>query len=265
MNKEDNKTIEKVLEKIQGVKPKPKWYFVIKGYSLWVLVFTTTFVGSISVSSIIFRLVNINKIGYMQPPFPGQAPLPLFWISLTIILAYLLYKEIRLTKSGYKYEMYTIGLTIFSASAILGIFFFILGSGYVADRLVARHFSLNQNIESLRQQMWLRPDGGFLIGKVLEKYESSFILQDPTMKEWTVYLDEKISSTEKSLVKVDETLGIRGSANQAEKVFYACEVKDLTLRGKGFFKEKAQEGSGRLQNERKLEFMRNTICEGTPS
>lgn len=240
-----NKILEGVIKTIKekGVTVRPNWHFKIKNIILWTLAVITTLVGSVAVSSIIFKFSNINRIMPPGPRMHREAmvntfdKLPFFWIIIFIIFIYFLYKEIRITRKGYKYEMPILILSMTIVSLVLGIVFYSAGSGYFLDKKMGM---FNPDVERMQHMSWQRPGEGLLVGEVQSVENNKIIIKDPEGKDWQVTFPEGIDMYEER-VGIGEKIGLMGKGNLEESTFEACGIKKLELMGMGMWQKKKQE------------------------
>lgn len=271
-----NTIAEKVLEKIekQHTVPYSRFYFSIRNVLIWLFAAFALLIGALAVSSIIFRLANVPRMmppgGQIETIHGGIAMLPILWIIVLGIFGYVAYREIRLTKQGYRYELSTLLLAMVVISGVSGIALYSVGSGYVLDRTAAQYVPFHRDIELLQQNAWLKPENGFLVGEVLEVTDAGFTLSDPESKAWDVVYADSLTNGEKETVTKGTHVGIRGEQLDAEGgAFLACKVRSLELKGKGPFmrpplKERGERADRviRTNGERKMVNERTTECEG---
>lgn len=236
MNKEiKNNIADSILSKIEEGKKKPysKMYFKSINILPWLLAFLTAIVGSLLVSSIIFRIVNLR---HPLPPFlgiggherflAGDFPIILFIIFMALV--FILYKEIRMTRSGYKYEMPIVFLSIGLVSFILGIFWYALGFGYHVDRVAVRNIPMYRDIERVQIRRWFTPESGALIGKVVDIDADEILIKDPEGNTWNVLL-AKGNNEEVFEISVGQKVGLVGQMDLDDFIFRACDVHSLEL------------------------------------
>jgi hypothetical protein len=240
-NEEQSKKIsESVLEKIKETSTKPKsfWYFKTKDIGLWILAVMTTLLGALSVSSIIFRLSNISRLvpnnlpAELRPPHEILLSLPFFWLVLFLVFAFTLSKEIRLTKTGYKYETKTVFAVIGVISCTLGVGLYFVGSGYILDRFASHHIPFHPDIEILQSQGWFRPETGFLVGEVVTVGDDIFSLRDPGGALWQIRLDNDVDGVP-VIISEGERLGLRGVKDADDFQFTVCDIRLLDFAGRG--------------------------------
>lgn len=244
-NQQSNKILEGVIQKIKdkGVKVRPNWHFKLKNIILWILAVLTTLIGSVAVSSIIFKFSNLQRIAPPGPRFHRENMMntldtfPFFWIIIFIIFIYFLYKEIRITRKGYKYEMPILILSMTTVSLILGIALYSAGSGYFLDKKMGR---FNPDVERLQHMSWQRPGEGLLVGEVQSVENNKVIIKDPEGKVWQVTFPEGEDTYEEQ-VSTGEKIGLMGKGNLEEFTFEACGIKKLELMGMGMWQKRNQQ------------------------
>jgi len=259
-NQKPNKILEGVIQTIKekGVTIRPNWHFKVKNIVMWTLAVLTTLIGSVAVSSIIFKFSNLHRI---VPPGPrlhrgGMAStfdtFPFVWIIIFIIFIYFLYKEIRFTRKGYKYEMPILILSMTTVSLVLGIILYSAGSGYFIDKKMGR---FNPDVERLQHMSWQNPGEGLLVGEVQSVEDNKITLKDPMGQYWQVSFPEGEFMYEEN-VGIGEKIGLMGKGNIQESTFEACGIKKLELAGMGMWQKKKQN----IESERNSFNLRINKC-----
>lgn len=258
MNKDNNNIVDSILNTIEktGKKPHSKIYFEFKNIFVWFLASSTAIIGSLFVSSIIFRIINLRRI---LPPFMARSTgpmnqffikdFPIFLFLFFIVLVFLLYKEIRMTRSGYKYEMPIIFLAIGFISCVLGIVWYVLGLGYHVDRIAVRNVPNYYDIEHIQSKRWFSPEQGALTGKVIEINKENILVKDPEGNVWNVFLNKGEDEIEVFLI-LGQRVGVMGEKDTDEFVFNACDIKSLEFEHAG----------NKNINERKITSVRINKC-----
>lgn len=243
MKEETNKNqiSEKVLDKIksENIKPRSRFYFAVRNFGIWTLVTFTILLGSLSVSSLIFRIVNINiicpsnlNIKCLDSFEDFLSVLPSLWVICLGFLGYLAYKEIRFTDKGYRYKLSTLILSLILASCILGTVFYEFGSGYLLDDFASRHVPFHRGMEMIQREKLMNPEMGILIGRVISVSDDGLILNDPARILWSVSFDDYLEDEDKEFIEEGLRVGIKGElTSEEENTFRAIIIKPLNFRG----------------------------------
>jgi len=193
--------VKKVLDKIKsgGIKPKPKWQFLLKDWLIWLFFVLTIVFGGLAFSATIF-LVRINDwdlYGRLPIPFFLKT-LPFFWIIIVLIFIGLAYYNFKHTQSGYRYRFWVIVSAAVFLSFFAGTIFHFLRLGELVEYRFQRAMPFYHNIimrPSFEHQMdaWSNPERGFLAGQVVSVYApDNFELEDFGGQVWTVFNREGI-------------------------------------------------------------------------
>lgn len=235
MDNASHKSTEEILKRIEdaGVRPISRRYFSLRNLGMWLLAALSTLVGSLAVSSIIFRVVNISRV---LPPGIGNPSLPLIvrlmpflWVMLLLLFSFFALREIRATKRGYRYEFPALVLSLLLASCVLGIAFYATGVGARLDLFTARHAPFLAELEHEQREQWMRPEHGFLVGVVTDTADDTFVLRDPRNTSWTVLIEDDVSTTS---IKRSMRVGVRGGmVNEKDHIFRACDIRSLEFKG----------------------------------
>src|SRR3989344_8809285 len=100
----------KIIETIkdEGLRPKPRWQFLLKNYVLWGLTLLAILIGSLSFAVIIYMFVNSDWEVYALVADNITAYvfliLPYFWILFLALFALVAYYNLRHTKNGYRFS-----------------------------------------------------------------------------------------------------------------------------------------------------------------
>ncbi len=261
MDNHSHKSTEEILKRIEdaGVRPIPRNYFSLRNIGMWLLAALSVTVGSLAVSSIIFRLVNIPRV---LPPGVGTLELPLIvrlmpflWIALMLLFSYLAFREIRATKRGYRYELSTLVLGLLLASTVLGVAFYATGVGARLDLFTARHAPFVAQLEHEQREQWMRPERGFLVGIITSTSTDHFVIVDPKRTQWTVLIENDLDMRS---IQSAMRVGVRGEIVDGEEyTFRACDIRSLEFSGD---RGAAFPHLERLQDERKKPLPRSSKC-----
>lgn len=261
MNNHLHKSTEDILKHIKeaGVQPLPRNYFSYRNIGMWLLAVLSIIVGSLAVSSSIFRIVNIPRV---LPPGMESLHLPLIvglmpflWIALVLLFSFLAFREIRATKRGYRYELSTLVLGLLLASVVMGIMFYATGVGARLDLFTARHAPFLAGLEHEQRTQWMHPEQGFLVGMVASTSPGQFILIDPKETRWIVLIEDDIEMN--SLVD-GVRVGVRGEMVLGQDhTFRACDIRSLEFSGE---RGAPFPGFGHMGSARKVDTPRSTGC-----
>lgn len=198
----NEKNISKnILEAIKsvGIKPKPKWQFLIKDWVIWIFFAITIFIGSLATSIIIYMVKNndwdlYGRLGYLF----FFRTLPYFWIIILVIFVFLAYYNFKHTKGGYRHKFYIILLAAIIISFLLGTLFYFSGFGRKIETRMQKslplyHKMFIKRMSEHRRQELLQPDKGILAGTVIiDDRIDNFELEDFSGKVWTVLFSEAL-------------------------------------------------------------------------
>jgi hypothetical protein len=220
---------DKILQKIKEEKLRPTslWYFLLRDYSLWGLVFLSIILASLSVAPILFTLSNI-ELGYLKHIsdnifFFILSIIPYPWIILCIFTTYFASLAWKRTKGGYKFKGGFVLSVSVLLSLLLGIVLNIFHLGKILDEGVeARGYGFYKGVESRKQENWFSPQNGRLIGRVKEIQLKEFVIINKKNNfEGSVSYDETVPGFEN--VVVDNPIRVIGY--KADDVgFTACAI-----------------------------------------
>ena len=261
-----NNVTNKVLEAIdkEDINLKPKWHFLIKEKIVWIFGILSVVIGAISVSAVIFTLVNTRWSERMLTHNSGigmvAETLPYFWFIAMMIFISLAYQGIKHTEKGYKWPILAITTWIILASIVMGIALFVSGAGRVADKFAGR-LPIHRDIERKITEHWDNLDIGLLAGEITEVTNATATIK-MLGNEKVINLSVIDSNElEKGLIKVGSKVRVIGF-NIDETSFYACRILPWeNINQYTFSRQQKLSIAEKKQNERKTETERNNNCE----
>lgn len=169
-----SKLSQSILGKIstQKIKPRPKWHFVLKNTSFWLI-----FIGSILLGALGFGLILTvsSAVGIEEILNLPRSPIdflirtiPIIWIIIFLFFLCGALWGFHHTKKGYKISFRNLLVGNILISAILGIG---LHSTQIAERIeirIARSVTFYEGAEDRKKRLWHNPSEGRLTGLIIE-------------------------------------------------------------------------------------------------
>jgi len=185
-----------VLEKIkkEDIRPEAKWKFLLKDYFVWGLFVSSIIIGALAVAVIIFG-IKISDWDMYDRLAGGPIKflimtLSYFWLLIFVAFILVAYYNLKHTKKGYKYSIFTVISISLLATLLLGGFTYSVGLGEKLENNLVKRAHFYKGVEHKRQKMWNRAEEGFLSGRILEVREGGFDLEDVKRARWQI-LTEK--------------------------------------------------------------------------
>jgi hypothetical protein len=210
------KTLSKI--KKEGIRFIPKWHFLAKEWFMWLTFFISVLVGGVAGSIIIYRVLNNEweLAPYLADSFTGFVliTLPYFWIALLIAFILLADYQFKQTKEGYKYQFVWILALNLVLSLGLGV---ILYKGNFSEKIEAafeNYLPYYGQLAPPRHRLWMNPDRGLLMGRILEMGSGSALLEDLDGRNWEVEIGPDFAFEN----KVGEIIRLMGERH-AENLF----------------------------------------------
>jgi hypothetical protein len=182
------KLSDKILETIKErhIKPKARVKFILKQIGLWFLIVLALLFFGLSLALFSLAMFDINW--QLQGPINLLFTTKFFWFWLVAVVAVgaIFFKDIRLTKYGYRYKAVFIVTVLLLVGVVVGVAF---RRNSVLTRIDSglSGMPFYQNNSSMMIDMWNRPNDGLLAGQVVAVESSdSFTLKDFNGQEWTV-------------------------------------------------------------------------------
>lgn len=209
---------QKTLSKIkkEGIKFIPKWQFLAKEWFMWLTFLASVLVGAVAGSIIIYRVLNNEweLAPYLAGSLSGfiLITLPYFWIALFIAFILLADYQFKQTKEGYKYQFVWILILNIVLSLGLGT---ILYKGDFSEKIEAafeNYVPYYGKLVPPRHRLWMNPERGLLIGRILEMGSGSVSLEDLDGRNWEVKMDAEFS-LDRQIGEVIRLMGNRHTDN----------------------------------------------------
>lgn len=232
----DQKLVEKIKE--EKISPKPRWHFLLKNGVVWASGILALLIGAAAVSVMIYLLKysgwELRAETHKSFMEFFLLTLPYFWIVFLGLFVFLLYYNVKHTKTGYRYPIWMISVSGVLASIILGSVFYMFGLGRKIDNVLGEKAPLYEIVINRQMSFWFAPEEGRLSGMIAsEVSDGRFYLIDPVGNAWQVsgrdFDDEELPE----FLKAGEPVSIVGRVT-GKDTFRADFVKPLGP-GRRFF------------------------------
>ena len=244
---ETNNFDEKLVAKIKQEKiaPKPRWHFLLKDYVIRITGTISLMIGAGAVSVMIY-LFKYNGWEIQEKTNKSLwefflLTLPYFWIIFLGLFIFILYYNLKHTKSGYRYPLWFIIISSILASVILGSVFFLFGLGEKIDNILGEQAPFYNTVINRHLDFWFNPEEGRLTGIVsAENDDRNFEIIDPKGDTWQIIAGPQVLSTE--LIKLKEPVDLVGHVLDNSQ-FQADIIRPLRP-GRGFLSRPHGRGNG---------------------
>ncbi|MCX6795759.1 MAG: hypothetical protein NT165_03500 [Candidatus Falkowbacteria bacterium] len=220
---------DKVLMTInqKSIKPRPKWYFLMRGCVLWGLAGLTTLLGGLAFSLIIF-FTYFQGFGLSHPHDTGKirwllVSVPYAWFLVFLLLIGVIYYNLKHLKKSYKYPAYLLVVASLCGSIILGALISGMGIHRRMNIELSRRLPFYGQIFDARIPAWGRPGEGALAGKIGSTTDEAFILQDFNGQEWRIIFRDDTVEEAAVLIVPEQMVLINGHPG-SPGVFIASEI-----------------------------------------
>lgn len=231
------KVSKNVLEKIKktGIKPIPKWQFMLKNSFVWGLFIVNLVLGAIGFAVVIYLLVNNDAVwDFSLTTNIFQwilLAIPVAWIALTLFFLFVAYYNFKNTEDGYKTAVWSKLLINIGIAVLLGLILYTSGFSARMNRHLSDSIPFYSHTLDVREEVWMRPEEGFLSGDILSVNEKAIQLKDLDGNEWSIgYEDAAVKY--RVVLDVGERIKILGNV-VSEKVFEASEIRPWSGQGRG--------------------------------
>jgi hypothetical protein len=166
----EKKLADAVLQRLQDeqVKPVPRWCWQCLESVLWMLWCASVLFGALSISIFIFAAVHMRFDLYEATHDSvleyAVELLPYIWIFIFIVMLVLAYRNLRHTKTGYRYTFAQVVVSSVFFSILGGILLHVAGVGARLDKQLGDYMPTYYSLEERELQRWQRPELGRLVG-----------------------------------------------------------------------------------------------------
>lgn len=217
---------KKVLDTIkkEKIKPKPRWEFLLKDYFVWSLFLVSVFIGSISVSVIIFIIEheNLFRFGPENPIKDIMTTIPYFWLLTLLLFIFLAYLNFKHTKTGYRFNILKVFLLSVVVSLLLGSLLYFLGISEKVEERTYDRLPLYRNMMDKRGAKMFSPEDGHLGGVIVRIEANRIELVSFGGKIWSVNL-ENINPEKKMFLELNSRIRFLGKI-VGENEFEASDI-----------------------------------------
>jgi len=225
-------TVNKIKE--EHIKPKPRWSFVAKNFTVWIFCLLLVLLGAISFSLIFYLIAQVDW-DIAGPSGHGKTGLifltvPRLWLALIIIFLVSAFIAVRHTRKGYRLNGYVIvggGLLLVS---LLGLLVRYSRTDEKINRVFSQNIPNYHYLAGGKERQWSQPDLGFLGGEVIKVQENNFDLKDFQGESWQISYDQDTLIKPSVELRPKEKIKVIGEKNDSER-FHAREIRPWEGKG----------------------------------
>ncbi len=215
----------------ENVTPRSRWFFRSRECVVWFLWLLSVLIGSLVVGVLLF-LMTYRQYALYEATHDSFlsfliSTLPFLWIVTFLALVLTAIYNLRHTKRGYRYPLWTLMLTSVALSGVGGALLHVSGQGYALDRYLGEQLAAYTSEVKKEKQLWQQPEQGRLLGQsILETVAptSTIVFEDSLGGRWRVEISD-LSDEELLLLNSKELVRMFGQPiNLSAKVFHACGV-----------------------------------------
>lgn len=222
--------------KQQQLKPIPRWRLLLESRFVWGLVLLSIIIGAVAVAILLHQILIPIDDMTKRPVGELLSQIPLFWIVVLLLFAYVAYHNFIHTEEGYRWKTVQILIGTIIVSVLLGSVLFTVGIGRKVNDFMVAFVPGYTRYGDLRGRGWMNPAEGRLVGIALGgvNADKEFRLEDPAGKIWLIRLSEPISD----IGDINKGLSLRIYGKiESESVFIAYEITTWEGRGRRLMQE----------------------------
>ncbi len=226
-----------VLSRIETdhIQPRSRLFFHSRECFVWFAWFVSIVIGAVAVAVTLFVSTSVPYTLYeathdnLLTAFVNL--LPLIWLVVFFLTAYLAIVNLRHTRRGYRYRTATLlGSSLFF-SLMIGATLQVIGHGYSFDKALGEMISAYPSYDKQLHNLWQMPEDGRLIGVLMPQdvqfattSEPRFVFQDMDYKIWDIDTSE-LSERDLTFLSAagDQPVRLMGTTTNSS-IFHVCGV-----------------------------------------
>lgn len=219
-----NNLKKSVLAKInkENIRPKPKYWFIIKHFLLWIVVLFAIVLGGIAFSVMFVNLYDIHWDFAAKMGGRFMYILPYVWFALIALIVFTASKTFEKTKKGYRYKPWIIASVSILISIILGVALFKMETGENIEQNLREFIKPYARLQEMRDRAWYAPERGILSGQIIKiESEDIIILRDFTDKKWMMDI-HNANIHPRVVLNIDSN--IIASGTKTNSTFFKAEI-----------------------------------------
>lgn len=179
---------DSILHEIEkrNVVPIPRWHFLIKRFSFWILAIISVLTGSISMATAIYVFLDndfiadqdyINRYFDQQPLIEDIVKsIPYLWLTALVLFILVAYYGLRHTRKGYRYPTIRVIAGSLLLSLLLSIGLNAFDVGQIIHRYLVENVQVYNKLVYANENRWTQSNKGWLSGKVIRYLAPQHIL-----------------------------------------------------------------------------------------
>jgi len=241
---QSNKPLKTALfERIKhdNVCPRSRWFFHSRECVMWFLWFLSVVVGALAIAVTLFvvryQQYALYEATHNSPLIFTVEALPYVWIAVFALMVYVAMYNLRHTKHGYRYPLWTILASSVVVSFAGGSALHMVDLGYSVDRTLGQHMGFYTSQDKYQKKLWQNPREGRLLGVQVYTTLSpttTIIFRDSTGTSWIMDVSE-LPELDTAVLASNQTVKLMGMMIREDiHHFHACGVfpwvyqKDMT-------------------------------------
>lgn len=210
-------TSEKIVAEIENkqLKPRPRWQFIVKKYSILSFTLASLILGSLAFS-LVLHLMNSEDWG-IQSISRGRflylmfISLPFAWLIFLVLFIVSVFYNFRQLRNGYKYPCRTIVLSALITIVFFGSLAALFGLNKTIHTALSKQSPFYREAFDPRSQAWNRPQVGFLAGQIIKLNDDGLMIRDPRANDWQIEIDTNTIIAPEVKLELNEQIKVIGA------------------------------------------------------
>lgn len=228
--KDFSKTIVEKIKKAH-IMPESKLKLQWRSYLFWIIMICLIIFGALSLSMVIFNLMDIGpaflmQLGLQKFIFILFITAPYFWMSLSLLALVFGILAFRKTARGYRRSTLFITSLVVLIISIFGVFSHVLR----IDNQMGGFFSRNapglNGLTGPGGLRWQRPGDGLIGGEITNTGTDNFDLKSFDNQDWKISYDQKTERVDDFQIANGEKVGVIGEKT-GEFLMHALSIRQF--------------------------------------
>jgi len=220
--------------KKERIAPEPRWKFLMRKFSAWIVLGLIVLLGAISISVTYYLLAQLD---WDVPTFMhqnifvyGLSVFPYFWAVLIGLFIAMVFFGVRKTETGYRFSwMKIISITI-AGIFIIGFLMADIGFGRQFNGMMMHNMPYYAQHTVTKETQWMQPENGFLAGTISGIDGNAISLNDFNDSIWNIKISKQTLVRPSVNLAVGQMIKIIGTKQSAQN-FGAAEIRPWVGQG----------------------------------
>jgi hypothetical protein len=228
--------IQNTLSRIkkEQLVPEPKWKFLLRKFSAWIIVGIVVVFGATAISMAYYLLSQLDWDLYVfvhQNAFIyALSMVPYLWFILLGVFGVAAFFGVRKTENGYRFGAFKIIILIVFAIFAIGFFMSTFGVNRNFNGMMMQGVPYYAKNIATKESQWMQPEKGLIAGTIESINGNVISMRDLENSTWKVQTNGQTLVRPMANVSVGQMIKIIGEKQSAQN-FSALEIRPWNGQG----------------------------------